>query len=213
MSTAPEAHLLQSVSTLCEPLHAALERAVNKVRTFREHSGLTHRDYDWLATHMTRAVARDILQQQPPDGWTLTGNHRRNGELWLTRDMMRLRILHTWSESHVPPPGPNSARQAFYTNPALPGMEADGQLALLDASRLLGLWRVTDEETSRVGIRLVRTVGKWTFKQRAKADVNVLLPREIDDFTDLVWTPNDTDIEIVIPAEETQEGEEGGRAE
>lgn len=214
MDTRPEGQLLSIVADLCEPLHRAFEYGVEQSAESRRLTRQTDRDYDWLGTHQARAGARQHLLDERVGDWKLVGNHSRNGELWLANGFTTLRMLHTLSSEHVPAPGPNRARRAYYCNDPLPGMEAEHQLALMDRSKLLGLWRVTDWKTFQVGIRVVRTVGTWKYRARARTDLDVLLPRLVDDFGDLEWVPNDAGMELDIPArDDMEEGEEDGAAD
>ncbi|PZS24306.1 MAG: hypothetical protein DLM60_00605 [Pseudonocardiales bacterium] len=216
MDTRPEARLLSMVSELCEPLHRAFEYGTERSVECRRLAGLSDRVYDWLGTHQARALAHQQLLDVQLGGWKLVGKHSRNGELWLAHGLglTTLRMLHASSTEDVPAPGPNWARRAYYCNDSLLGMGVAHQPALFEGSKLLGLWRVTDWEAFRVGIRIVRPVGTWRYCARARTDLDVMLPRLVDDFGDLEWRPNDFGMELDIPAgEDLEEGEEGGVAD
>ena len=214
MNTVPEGQLLAMVAELCEPLHRQFERAARTSAGSRRLMRLWGPEYDWLGTHQIRALTHQALSEELPGGWTLVGNHSRNGELWLGQGFTTMRLLHTLSEEHVPPPGSNRARRAFYCNtPLLPGFDEQQQLDLIERSRLLGLWRVTNWATFEVGIRVVRTVGTWSYRARAQTDVDVLLPRVVEDFATLEWVPSDAGMELNIPANDIEEGQEGGAAD
>jgi hypothetical protein len=216
MDTRPDGSLLSLVSELCEPLHRAFEYAAERSVEFRRLAGLSDRAYDWLGTHQARALAHQNLLGEQLGGWKLVGKHSRNGELRLAHGLglTTLRMLHASSTEDVPAPGPNRARRAYYCNDPLLGMGVIHQPDLFGGSRLLGLWRVTDWETFRVGIRIVRPIGTWEYRARTQTDLDVMLPRLVDDFENLEWTPNDFGMELNIPAgEDMEEGEEGGAAD
>lgn len=216
MDTHPDGQLLSMVSELCEPLHRAFEYGVERSVECRRLAGLSDRTYDWLGTHQARALAHRHLLDEQLGGWKLVGKHSRNGELWLAHGLglTTLRMLHASSAEDVPAPGTNWARRAYYCNDPLLGMGVTHQPTLFGGSNLLGLWRVTDWETFQVGIRIVRTIGTWEYRARARTDLDVTLPRLVDDFGNLEWTPNDFGMELNIPAgDDMEEGEESGVAD
>lgn len=131
---------------------------------------------------------------------TLTGNHGRNGELWLTSNLTTLRLLHTNSPSEVPRAGANAARRAYYRNPPLFEVPVQTALDLADASRLLALWRVVNPETFEVAFRVVRTLDEGTPGKRSEIDVDFMLPRSAADMDELEWFPKD-DLGIDLPTD------------
>jgi hypothetical protein len=92
-----------ALGDLCEPLHDAFHWA-----EAQRYAALPELDdratYGWHATHTVRALAHYRLDASDLGGWALTGNHARNGELWLTDGQYRARVLHALSDRQVPPP-------------------------------------------------------------------------------------------------------------
>ena len=132
--------------------------------------------------------------------WTLSGNHARNGELWLTDGDYRTRVLHALSDKDVPPPGYNEARRAFYSNVPLP-LDLPEPLIGPPNDQLLVLWRI-DPETGIPVFRVVRPVGVWSFGGYAKVDLDFVLPPTAADLERLHFEPTDQGLELPIPNEE-----------
>lgn len=191
---------------LCEPLYDAFEWAAEQAHERRDPY-LKLRIFDWLGTHMTRAYAyQRLTTTEDLGGWKLTGDHRRNGELWLTNGTTRTRLLHTNSASEVPRAGHNTARRAYYRNPPL--FDLPGQLALdltEDSSRLLTLWRVVNPATFEVAIRVVRPLGEGTTRKASRVDLDFMLPRAEQDMLNQEWFPSDEDMDIRLPGEDDEE--------
>lgn len=206
--TDPREHIRSLVSPLCEPLHEAFEWSADQAHR-RRGDELAHDRYNWLGTHLTRAFAHRrlvIASDLAASGWKVTGNHGRNGELWLARGMTTLRVLHTNSARDVPRAGHNGARRAYYRNVPLFDVPGQGVLDFEDCSRLLALWRVTNPATFEISIRVVRTLDEGTPGRRSELDFDLMLPRTADDMTDLEWFPSD-DLGIDLPGDD--ENEEG----
>lgn len=207
MVTDPGEYFNELFAPLCEPMFDALEWAAEQAKE-RRAPMLLKPIYDWLGTHSTRALAHSRLTDADLGGWKLTGNHRRNGELWLTKGLTRARLLHSDSAKRVPRAGHNSARVAYYRNPPL--FDLPNQTTPInfeeDASRLLMLWRVVNPATFEVAIRVVRPITEGSVSESCKVDIDFMLPRSEEDMLGQEWVPSDDDIDL--PDDETGTGEE-----
>lgn len=198
----------EALSDLCEPLHDAFTWA-EATRRDRLPELDEPKMYAWHATHTIRALAHRRLREKKATlgEWKLSGNHAQNGALWLTDDNYRLRLRHAHVDDHIPPPGASAARQAYYSNPPLPL-----QLPLIgDANdRLLGLWRV-DAESGAPVFRIVRTIGPWKWGEKAKLDLEFVLPETAQELSDLEFQPTDEDLDLMMPDDEKEEGGDDAR--
>ncbi len=191
---------------LCEPLHDVFSWA-DQLRRERLPELEGDPNYRWYATHTVRALAHlrlDYIRADLPT-WRLSGNHARNGELWLTDGNYRARVLHALNDHDVPPPGSNRARQAFYRNPPLAG-----RLPLFGEpnDRLLVLWRI-NFETAAPCFRVVRPIGDWKWGSHQDVDLNFVLPQTSDELAGLRFDPTDEDLGLELPPNDEEEGEEG----
>jgi hypothetical protein len=186
---------------ICEPLHEAFSWA-DTLRCKRMPELVDRGTYGWHATHTVRALAHYQLDRSELGVWSLSGNHARNGELWLTDSKYRARVLHALSDEQVPPPGSNLERRAYYRNPAL-ALGLPIPLFGPVNDRLLLLWRV-DPKTHEPSFRVVRPVGNWKWGDRALTDLDFFLPSTAEELKRLQFTPSDEGLELEIP------GDEGG---
>lgn len=198
--------VLAALVDLCEPLHdcfcwADLRRC-DALPELRELSV-----YAWHGTHTVRALAHHKLGVADLGKWRLSGNHARNGELWLTDGQYQARVLHALSDKQVPPPGGNTARRAYYRN--LPLTLFDLPLYGPVNDRVLLLWRI-DPKSHNAAFRVVRPIGNWKWGERAQTDLDFILPRSAVDWGDLEWLPSDEGLELEIPAEEGGAEDVGG---
>lgn len=189
----------EALLPLCEPLHDVFTTA-EAVRRDRLPM-LDLPAYRWLRTHTIRGLAHLELSKKKKDDlgpWSLSGNHARNGELWLTDNDYRVRILHGLSDEQVPPPGSNGERRAYYSNSPL---VTQSPLWGPHLDRLLILWRI-DAKTGAPAFRVVRTIGTWKFGSTEKTDLDFLLPKHAEDLASLRFEPADEELELDLPAEE-----------
>ncbi|GAA0403317.1 hypothetical protein GCM10009530_64150 [Microbispora corallina] len=189
---------------LCEPLHDAFTTAEAERRARLPMLDLPI--YKWLHTHTIRGLAHFELSTKKLGPWSLYGNHGMNGELWLTDNNYRIRILHGLSDEQVPPPGTNGERRAFYAN--IPLIQ-QGPLWGPPNDRLLVLWRIAPK-TGAPSFRVVRTIGAWKFGSKEKTDLDFALPKTAEDLATLQFIPTDDDLELQIPAEEGGVEDAGG---
>lgn len=197
----------QAMLPLCEPLHDVFTTA-EALRRDRLPM-LDVPQYRWLGTHCIRGFAHYEMNRLGPGAlgdWTLSGNHARNGELWLTDGDYCIRILHGLSDEQVPPPGTNLSRRAYYSNPRL---AAQGKLFGPANDRLLVLWRI-GLKSGAPAFRVVRTIGTWKFGSTAETDLDFMLPRQASDLAALKFVPADEELELELPAEENGDGHAGG---
>ncbi|MEU3836082.1 hypothetical protein [Streptomyces microflavus] len=199
----------EALADLCEPLHDTFARAGAATSTSvkgskkrkRSIPDLSGPEYGWHRTHTIRAYAHYYLKQRDLGAWGLSGNHRRNGELWLSDGSYRARLLHGPSKTDVPPPGPNLSRRAYYRNPRLP--LPDPLFGPAD-DRLLVLWRL-DAQTGAPAFRVVRPIGNWKYGRKAQVDIDFPLPQSADELADIYFEPSDDEIHLNIPNEESND--------
>lgn len=206
--TDPREYFNDLFAPLCAPVYDALEWGAEQSKQ-RRAPVLLKPLYDWLGTHSTRAFAHSRLAEADLGDWKLTGNHRRNGELWLANGMTRARILHTNSETRVPRAGHNGQRRAYYRNIPLFNPEVPAQQQIdfeQDASKFLVLWRVVDPITFEVAIRVVRPLTPGSTHEACKVDIDFMLPRLGQNMLLTDWFPSDDDIQL--PGDEDDLGEE-----
>ncbi|MEV5449878.1 MULTISPECIES: hypothetical protein [Streptomyces] len=191
------ARICDATAHLCEPLHDAFAYAHQRhSEQLPELQGPSH---GWLRSHMVRGLVHHRLLKASLGPWTLSGNHRRNGELWLTDGDYRVRLLHGFSDDHVPPPGSNHARRAYYRNLPLPPafqVPAFGP----ENNKLLILWRVGPDGAP--AFRVVRTTGTWKFGATAEVDLDFPLMPTADELRKLRFEPQDDSIELDLPDNE-----------
>ncbi|MFD8296618.1 hypothetical protein ACFV13_10395 [Streptomyces bauhiniae] len=201
------ARIRDATAQLCEPLHDAFAWAVQRQRA--QVPEMNGHDYGWIRTHMTRAYVHHRLgsAKDTLGDWKLSGNHRRNGELWLTNDEYCTRLLHGFRDDHVPAPGPNRQRRAFYQNRPLAKF---GQPTLVgpEDNDLLILWRI-DAEGAPL-FRVVRTIGTWRFGKEQLVDLDFPLLASASDLRDLHFEPQDDGLELELPNEETNDADGTG---
>ncbi len=193
-----------ALSDLCEPLHDTFAWA-EQTRRARLPELIDSEFYGWHATHTIRALAHHKLREVKPGTlgpWRLTGRHSQNGALWLTDSNYRVQLLHAHVDDHIPPPGTNAARQAYYNNPPLPfQLPLGGE----PNDRLLGIWRI-DPVSAAPTFRIVRTIGRWKWGERAKVDLEFVLPETAEELTDLEFQPTDEGLDLWMPEAEDEEG-------
>jgi hypothetical protein len=194
---------------ICEPLHEAFMWA-DTVRCKRMPELLDPLKYGWHATHTIRALAHHQLGKSELGVWSLSGNHARNGELWLTDGEYRARILHALSEQQVPPPGLNVARKAYYRNPPLALGLPDPLFGPVN-DRLLLLWRI-DPTSHKATFRIVRPIGDWKWGGHALTDLDFYLPSTAADLEVLEFIPSDDGLELEIPGDEGGAEDAGDRS-
>lgn len=205
MNKAGTERIREAVADLCEPLHDVftLAGAAKIIAPPEDHDtdqrpDFSGPDYGWFRTHAIRAHAHAYLKQRDLGLWSLTGKHSQNGKLSISDGNYSARLLHSPSETDVPPPGHNAARRAYYYNPRLP---FQGTLFGTPDDRLLILWRL-DPHTGAPAFRVVRPVGRWTYGRKAKVDVDFPLPRSADELAGYQFKPTDSGIRLTIPNEE-----------
>jgi hypothetical protein len=201
-----------AVADLCEPLHDVFTWADQHRREkLAELDGRP--EYQWLGTHHIRAMAHFRMSGTAVDlgGWKLTGNHARNGELWLTDDEYRVRLLHAMHDKDVPCPGPNGQRRLYYRNVPLPQMPQAPKLFGPPDDRLLFVWRI-HMQTGTPIFRVVRPIGNWRYGDHALTDIDFILPDTAADLSALQFEPTDEGMELDIPDERKDMGDAGGFA-
>jgi hypothetical protein len=200
MSTLEDAEFVtHAAAELAGPLHAALDHGTETVRAHFAKHDMTGQGYAKERTELTRAHARKRLESSLIGDWQLA-IEAPTGTLWLRRELMFMRILHVAPEGMVPAPGHNTARINYFLNPDL-------DLFGVGASRLLGLWLV-DPKTQEIMIRVLRPLGHWRHGHTAKVDIDFVLPRDGDEFSNWEFVPDDAGINVSLNFE-GEEGQEG----
>jgi len=161
--------------------------------------------YQPVVLHLARAHSRRLLLAAGAEGdlgnWKVA-KPKPNLQVLLCNEVLELRLLRPIGNNDVPPPGPNPARQAYYTN-------VHDNLLGIQGSRLLGLWSI-DPESLKVSIRVVRPVGTWRWRAPVKLDIDFVLPRGVDTFDNLEFIPTE-DLEqgfLPFEADEDEQGSE-----
>ncbi|MFJ1581916.1 hypothetical protein ACIOC1_01135 [Streptomyces sp. NPDC088197] len=202
----PEVALIRDATAeLCEPFHDAFAWAHQRQR--KQLPELLSPQYGWLRTHLIRGLAHSRLCELGLGAWTLSGNHARNGELWLTGGDYRVRLLHGFRDDHVPAPGLNHERRAYYYNPRLPAVQQE-PLSGPTHDKLLILWRI--DQMGAPLFRVVRTTRPWAFGKMAEVDLDFPLLATAEDLRELRFEPQDEGLELQLPNEETLDADRAG---
>ena len=163
-------------------------------------------EYRTPRVHMARAAThRRLSQLGEIDGWNLSSQAGPNTPIHLYRESSTIRLLHTPNATTVPAPGPNVARQYYYTNPALDGMDEPNSLFV--QHNYLLLWR-EGFATGEIALRLVRPIGMWKFGMPAKWDISMNLGGADEDFADYYFRPAEEDDDFRLPNEREAAEEE-----
>lgn len=175
---------------LCGPVYRSLDGAVEvSWRHFDDHD-MSDDEFSSGRWNLARAHARRLLIREQVTGdlgnWKLS-KPRPNIQVSLHLGATKLRILRP-VEDEPPPPGPTRARVAYFAN-------YGANLFGVDGSNFVGLWS-RNRETDEVELRVVRPRGRWRWGERAKVDLNLLLPRRADELDQLEFRPNDEDIAL-----------------
>ncbi len=204
MDTPAKAFLIEALEPLCGPLHEILPSAADVAENHFAEFDMTDAEYRTGRSHLARCHARRLLTQRSREelgGWRVT-TPGQNTRLWLVRDALKLRLLRPLPGRNVPPPGPNHARIAYYSN-------HHTNLLGVAGSELIALWDI-EPKTGEANIRVVRTYVAWAFGGKTKVDIDFTLPHPPARLSDLEFRPTD-DLDLTLPEED--EGEEGGNAD
>jgi len=123
-------------------------------------------------------------------------------QVLLCNDVLELRLLRPVGKD-VPPPGPNPARQAHYTN-------VHDNLLGIRGSRLLGPWSI-DPASGEVSIRVVRPIGTWKWRANAKLGIDFVPPRGVDTLENIEFIPTEDLEQGFLPFEADEDEQEGER--
>jgi hypothetical protein len=183
-------YLVKALDPLREPLHDALPAAADIADGhFTEHD-MDGREYQAGRAHLARCHARRLIcaWQGQLGGWQVTPPGP-NARLWLAREGLKMRLLRPLVPGMAtPPPGPNLARIAYYSN-------VDASLFGVRASDLIALWQVVDDASV---IRIVRPVGRWRYGSHEKVDVDFYLPQAPTSLADLEFRPGSVSSVVVL---------------
>ncbi|HUZ10087.1 MAG TPA: hypothetical protein VMU76_07965 [Acidimicrobiales bacterium] len=195
--------LIEVMSPLVTGLYASLDRALELAQQHFVEFDMTGTEYQPATHHLARAHNRRLLLAASEEGgmgaWKVA-KPKPNLQVLLHNEVLELRLLRPVGQE-VPPPGPNPARQAYYTN-------IHDNLLGIRGSRLLGLWAI-DQKTGEVSIRVVRPIGTWKWRANAKLDIDFVLPRGVDTLESLEFIPTE-DLEQGFLPFEADEDEQGG---
>jgi len=197
MATPSEvAFLVEAVAPLCEPLHAAFEKASDLAESHFIEYDMTGTTYARERTDLTRAHGRRLLMKSKIGDWKVTKT--TNGQLSLSGGTLSARIMHVGPAGMLPVAGTNAARVSYYCNPP-------ANLFGVEGSRLLLPWTI-DPETGEIVFRVVRPIGVWGYRERAKVDVDFILPPNSADLSSMQFVPDDNAIELPFgDGEETED--------
>jgi hypothetical protein len=196
--------LVELLSPLVDGLYSSLDRARDLARAHFEQHDMIGDEYGSGVHHLARAHTRRLLDAAHASGaiapWQLNAPGP-NLQIVLRHEQLTLRVLRP-AGFDVPPPGPNTARRAYYSN-------LHDNLLGLQGSKLLALWSI-DSQEDEIVVRVVRPRGVWRFGASAKLDIDLALPRRAGELARLEFVPVD-DLEVKLPFEE--DGDVDGRAE
>lgn len=196
--------LVDVMRPLVPGLYDSLDQAFELAQQHFVEFDMTDPAYQPALHHLARAHSRRLLIEAGAAGrlgdWQVA-DPGPNVQVLLRNESLELRLLRPLGDE-VPPPGPNRARQAYYTN-------LHDNLLGIRGSRLLGLV-VVDPTSGEVLVRVVRPVGTWKFRSRAKIDIDFVLPRSVHTLESLEFIPTEDLEQGFLPFEvegDEQEGE------
>lgn len=195
--------LIEVMSPLVTGLYSSLDRALELAQQHFIDFDMTGSEYRPAAHHLARAHSRRLLLAAGAEGdlgnWEVA-KPKPNLQVLLRNEVLELRLLRPVGKD-VPPPGPNPARQAYYTN-------VHDNLLGIRGSRLLGLWSI-DPESGEVSIRVVRPIGTWKWRANAKLDIDFVLPRGVDTLENLEFIPTEDLEQGFLPFEADEDEQDG----
>ena len=195
--------LIEVMSPLVTGLYSSLDRALELAQQHFIDFDMTGSEYQPAAHHLARAHSRRLLLAAGAEGdlgnWEVA-KPKPNLQVLLHNEVLELRLLRPVGKD-VPPPGPNPARQAYYTN-------VHDNLLGIRGSRLLGLWSI-DPESGEVSIRVVRPIGTWKWRANAKLDIDFVLPRGVDTLENLEFIPTEDLEQGFLPFEADEDEQDG----
>jgi len=195
--------LIEVMSPLVTGLYSSLDRALELAQQHFIDFDMTGPEYQPAAHHLARAHSRRLLLAAGAEGdlgnWEVT-KPKPNLQVLLRNEVLGLRLLRPIGKD-VPPPGPNPARQAYYTN-------IHDNLLGIRGSRLLGLWSI-DPASGEVSIRVVRPIGTWKWRASAKLDIDFVLPRGVDTLENLEFIPTEDLEQGFLPFEADEDEQDG----
>lgn len=154
--------------------------------------GLEHEEFPHLRPMLARAELRQYLKAEGlPPQWTLDGNPRSMGQLYLSAPdlALRLRFLKERRKSYpggVPVAGKNRARQEAWNQLALPMPEVD-RTAAAKTQDLLLLWDFANKQSIAEGftLRIVRPLAPGVYGKPVPYDINITLKAGGNIFTNM----------------------------
>ena len=195
--------LIDVLAPLGEPLHHVLPRAVDFADGhFTEHD-MTSREFRAGRAHLARCHARRLLAALDPTslgGWRVVTKAGTNTRLWLEHGTLSMRLLRPLPGGNVPHPGYNPSRIAYYGNDRT-------NLFGVAGSDLIAIWDVI-YNTHEALIRIIRPTGAWKYGQKARVDLDTMLPVPPTSLTELEFRPSD-DLGLKLPMDEEGENGEG----
>lgn len=195
--------LIEVMSSLLVGLYSSLDRALELAQQHFVDFDMAGAEYQPAAHHLARAHSRRLLLTASAQGalgsWEVA-KPKPNLQVLLRNQVLELRLLRPVGMD-VPPPGPNPARQAYYTN-------VHDNLLGIQGSRLLGLWSI-DTTSEEVSIRIVRPIGTWKWRSSAKLDIDFVLPRGVDTLENLEFIPTEDLQQGFLPFEADENEQDG----
>lgn len=195
--------LVEVMSPLVTGLYESLDRALELAQQHFIEFDMGGPEYQPATHHLARAHSRRLLLSASAEdrlGAWKVAKPKPNLQVLLHNEIIELRLLRPLGQD-VPPPGPNPARQAYYTN-------VHDNLLGIRGSRLLGLWSI-DPTTDEVSIRIVRPIGTWRWRANAKLDIDFVLPRGVDTLENLEFVPTEDLEQGFLPFEADEDDQEG----
>lgn len=190
--------ILAALAPICEPLHEALTKGSERALDHFKRHDMSVKDFAPFVAHLTRGHVINILCDKKLGDWRVA-RRRPNGQALLHNGAMNFRLLRPNHEGAIPAPGPNRARIDYYRNP-------NRTLFGPSSSKLIGIWTF-DEEIGQPEVRVVRPIGAWKNGQKARLDLDFILPEDPDELNNLEFVPTDEGLTLPIAFEE---GDGGG---
>lgn len=196
----PEAALKHLVEV--HPLiYRALEKGTEHARGYFAANHLTLDPY--LFSSIVRYHTRRELIDAQDQSRDLCVRHLQNIGTLIDYRGVQIRLWKASDDGHLPPPGESAAKQAFYHQPYLPGMEEPA------GARLAVIWEV-DSNLALAEVTLVCPKGSSEPWEAGQEHWRIPLPHPVDTMAaKLFVSPPAGDLDLEIELESSEEKKHG----